>query len=597
MSVAAAATLTAATAALTSSRPRFVVWFRSDLRMHDNPVLHKIAALPGAKEIVPVYCFDPRHFAKDAPHSFGCAKTGVLRAKFMCESVADLRSSLRACGSDLLVAVGKPEELLPTLVQPASAGPTTFVTQQQLTSEELRVDRAVVSALKKAHGSASAPALRTIFSGTLYDDENVKTMFGDDYSSMPDVFTPFRTKVEAKLEPPPPLASPKPGSLPLPANAGAVATAAAAAVGGAGFDSMPSLCALGFSSEEVTSAATPDPRGAMPFPGGERAALARLQHYIWDADCLGTYFETRNDMLGADYSSKFAPWLAHGCLSPRLVAAECAKYEKQRVKNKSTYWLVFELLWRDFFRFYAAKHGDAIFHVEGPARVRSKWISNPELLQRWKEGRLGVPLVDANMRELAATGFMSNRGRQNVASYLALDLALDWRTGASWFEETLLDYDVASNWGNWASAAGVTGGRVNRFNIVKQSKDYDADGAYVRHWLPELREVPAAKIHEPWTLSRDEQQRYGVTIGVDYPNPPKSNWAGFAGDESGGSGKGSGKGGGKAGGGGRGGGRGSGYVPSTPATAAVVAGGREGGRGRGGKGGGARKRVQHDYLE
>ena len=114
-----------------------------------------------------------------------------------------------------------------------------------------------------------------------------------------------------------------------------------------------------------------------------------------------------------------------------------------------------------------------------------------------------------------------------VASYLALDLALDWRAGAAHFEETLLDHDVASNWGNWASAAGVTGGRINRFNIVKQSKDYDADGSYVRHWLPELSELPSNKIHEPWTLSKDEQKKYGLTLGVDYPLPPKSQWAGF----------------------------------------------------------------------
>ena len=363
----------------------------------------------------------------------------------------------------------------------------------------------------------------------------------------------------------------------------------------------------------------------MPFPGGESAALKRLQHYIWDADCLGTYFETRNGMLGADYSSKFAPWLAHGCLSARYIKAQCELYEEQRVKNKSTYWLVFELLWRDFFHFYAAKHGESLFKIEGPAQVRptphpqpalvaplstpprpphppalsdaaacraraqvrSSWKPNPILLEQWKSGKLGVPLVDANMRELAATGFMSNRGRQNVASYLALDLAIDWRLGAAHFEAELLDYTPSANWGNWASAAGVTGGRVNRFNIVKQSKDYDADGAYVRHWIPELAQVPANKIHEPWTLSRDEQQRYGVTIGVDYPNPPKSNWGGFV-DRGGGA---KGKGGGGKGGGGRGGDR---NVPRTPAQEAAL--GRAGGKGGRGRGGGGRKRVQNDYM-
>lgn len=149
-------------------------------------------------------------------------------------------------------------------------------------------------------------------------------------------------------------------------------------------------------------------------------------------------------------------------------------------------------------------------------------------------------------------GWMSNRGRQNVASYLALDLGVDWRRGADLFEHLLLDYDVASNWGNWVAAAGLTGGRINHFNITKQSKDYDADGDYIRHWLPELQRVPTARIHEPWwvgwpgsrmhactqhplcmrslpaapstacprrLMSRDEQAQYGVQIGADYPAP------------------------------------------------------------------------------
>merc|ERR1719506_470193 len=168
------------------------------------------------------------------------------------------------------------------------------------------------------------------------------------------------------------------------------------------------------------------------------------------------------------------------------------------------------------------KHGDRIFALGGPARSRQRWRADNAELRRWKDGALGVPLVDANMRELAATGFMSNRGRQNVASYLALDLQLDWRAGADHFESLLVDYDVASNWGNWVAAAGLTGGRVNRFNILKQSRDYDPQGEYVRHWIPELRNVPGSRVHEPWSLSKAEQEMYGVRLGVDYPTPPRS---------------------------------------------------------------------------
>ena len=224
-------------------------------------------------------------------------------------------------------------------------------------------------------------------------------------------------------------------------------------------------------------------------------------------------------MIGGDYSSKFAPWLAHGNLSPRMVAQECQKYEEERVANKSTYWLVFELLWRDYFKFFALKHGASMFFPGGIINSNKAWKHYDKNLKAWIEGRTGFPLVDANMRELAATGFMSNRGRQNVCSFLALELNEDWRYGADYFESVLLDYDVHSNWGNWCAGAGMTGGRLNRFNIVKQSKDYDQHGEYVKHWLPELRNLPKEFVHEPWKMTQFQQAEYGCRLGVDYPNP------------------------------------------------------------------------------
>merc|ERR1719375_1288623 len=189
----------------------------------------------------------------------------------------------------------------------------------------------------------------------------------------------------------------------------------------------------------------------MPFMGGETAALQRLQKWMFDDDKLKEYFEIRNGMVGEGYSSKLSPWLALGCISPRRVWMEAQRYEKERTKNKSTYWLIFELTWRDFFIYMGLTQGDS--------------------------------LLDANMRELALTGFMSNRGRQNVASYLIFDLGVDWRYGAAHFEEHLLDYDPCSNWGNWVAAAGLTGQRVNKFNTKKQLNDYDPKREYVNLWL------------------------------------------------------------------------------------------------------------------
>lgn len=367
--------------------------------------------------------------------------------------------------------------------------------------------------------------------------DDVAALFGGGRNpAMPDVFTPFRSKVEARLEVRAPAPEPARGSLPLPAHASFAGGRYSLGFFPRGPAEVPSLAALADEGAAPPGArADGDGPSAFPFRGGETHALQRLSHYLWGTDALSTYFETRNGMLGSEYSSKLAPWLAQGCVSPRTIHAEVRRYEASRVSNKSTYWLVFELIWRDFFRFFQRKHGDAVFRERGTmgAATRLRWRSAgeraEECLRRWTTGTTGLPLVDANMRELNATGFMSNRGRQNVASFLVLDYGVDWRYGAAYFESLLLDYDVYSNWGNWVAAAGLTGGRVNKFNILKQSKDYDADGRYARAWLPELAEVPKEYVHEPARMPLALQEQLGVIVGEDYPMRMSAGQLGDAG--------------------------------------------------------------------
>lgn len=200
-------------------------------------------------------------------------------------------------------------------------------------------------------------------------------------------------------------------------------------------------------------------------------------------------------MLGDDYSSKLSPYLALGCLSPRTILDAVREYEFSRVANKSTYWLVFEVLWRDFFRIYAAQHKNKLFDLWGPkgrpdseSKTSRVWKRDMSLFDRWRNGTTGVAFVDACMRELKETGFMSNRGRQCVASFLVHDLQLDWRLGAMWFQHALLDHDVCSNYGNWTYAAGVgCDPREGRyFKISKQARVYDSECKFIRAWLPEL---------------------------------------------------------------------------------------------------------------
>jgi deoxyribodipyrimidine photo-lyase len=457
-----------------------LVWFRTDLRVHDHEPLQRAAA---AGPVVAVYCIDERQHGRSA---LGLPRMAASRARFLVESIAALREDLRACGGDLIVRRGPPEEILPALA--AQVGADALYFHRGVGTEE----RAVEDAL------ARTPLRLHAFDGDalLHPDDLPFSL-----RELPDLFTRFRTWVE------------KEGVQPRPTVPEIRALAVPAVEPGP----LPGVADFGLVEEPA------DPRATGRFAGGTTAGRARLRHYVWDADRLRTYKQTRNGMLGPDDSSRLSPWLALGCLSPREVYEEVQRYERERVRNESTYWLIFELLWRDYFHFVARKYGARLFRVGGLRDLRLPWRrpDRDAAAQRdfaaWCDGRTGYPLVDANMRELRATGFMSNRGRQNVASFLTKNLAVDWRFGAAWFEAHLLDYDPASNYGNWCYTAGVGNDarQFRFFNIYKQAEEYDPHGDYVRHWLPELRGLHGVRAHRPDQLTPDERRR----AGVDYPPP------------------------------------------------------------------------------
>ena len=465
-----------------------LVWFRNDLRSQDSETLYQAAqaAKQTGATIFPIYCFDPRHFGNS---SFGFAKTGAFRAKFLIESVANLRDNLRSLNSDLIIRIGKPEDLLPEFVR--QWGISSIYYHAEITAEEKKVEINLCSVLK-----AQNILINSFEGSTLLNPDDLPFAI----ANLPELFTHFRKQVEIDFTVR--KVFPTPDALPtLPDNLD--------------IGEIPNLAIFG-----LTELITCD-RAVLQFRGGETESLKRLDHYFWQSDRLQVYKQTRNGMLYADDSSKFSPWLALGCISPRYIYEQVKKYECDRLGNDSTYWLIFELLWRDYFHFVATKHGDKLFYRTGLRGMDIPWKQDWKRFELWTTGNTGFPLVDANMRELALTGFMSNRGRQNVASFLTKNLGIDWRMGAEWFESLLIDYDPCSNWGNWNYTAGVgNDARGFRFfNINKQSQDYDPQGTYIKHWLPELASLPANKIHQPWKLLPIEQKRFGVRLGVDYPNP------------------------------------------------------------------------------
>ncbi|MDY7008763.1 MAG: DASH family cryptochrome [Cyanobacteriota bacterium] len=470
------------------NQDRIILWYRNDLRIHDHEPLDK--AIKTKAQIIPIYCFDPRQFGKT---NFGFPKTGAFRAKFLIESIADLRNTLQKLGSNLIIRQQKPEIAIPQLAQELKVKSVFF--HREVTAEEIQVETALYRALKQI-----GVKFQSFWGHTLYHPHDLPF----EIKQLPEVFTSFRKDVEKKSSINPTFSTPK--KLPF--------------LPEVDLGELPTLSKLNLELPPQ------DSRAVLTFRGGETAGKQRLKNYFWQEDCLKVYKETRNGMLGANYSSKFSPWLALGCLSPRYIYEQVQEYEEQRVKNNSTYWLIFELLWRDYFRFICQKHGNKVFHKSGLQGVAIPWQEDWGKFRKWQEGKTGFPLVDANMRELLMTGFMSNRGRQNVASFLTKNLGINWQMGAEWFESLLIDYDVCSNWGNWNYTAGVGNDArgFRYFNIPKQAKDYDPEGKYVKHWLPELAKIPAAKIHEPGKLSPVEQEKFGVEIGVDYPQPMINLW-------------------------------------------------------------------------
>lgn len=232
-----------------------------------------------------------------------------------------------------------------------------------------------------------------------------------------------------------------------------------------------------------------DERSAYPFKGGAGAAKERLNYYLWESKAVAEYKKTRNGMIGTDYSTKFSAFLALGNLSPSQIYFAVRDFEENEVENESTYWVIFELLWREFFYWVAEKNGKKIFLKQGlyaqqddGAKTDSE--NGYKKFNKWCRGETFHPFINANMKELVATGYMSNRGRQNVASYLIHHLKVDWRWGASFFEKHLIDYDVCNNWCNWMYLAGVGNDPRSRvFNPDKQQANYDPDGDYLAYWL------------------------------------------------------------------------------------------------------------------
>ncbi len=422
-----------------------LVWYRNDLRISDNEAL--AAACANHDKVIAIYCFDPRHYSKS---EFGFIKTGKFRAKFLIETIEELQKNLDSLNIPLLIFNEKPEFIIPDLISEYWIEAIYF--QKEWTSEEKEVE-------ENLRNNSGTISFNSYYQQFLYHPEDIPFK---DFDDIPKVFTHFRKSCEKNSEIRETIETPAPLQ-----KAKSIKS-----------NSVLSLEDLGLENFEM------DPRTAFPFKGGEDQAKKRLQEYFWETNNLSEYKETRNGLIGPDYSSKFSAWLANGSISPKQIYHEVKKYEKEITSNQSTYWLIFELIWRDFFKYVSLKHGSKIFKLEGILDRSLEWNNDNKKLENWIGGETKYDFVNANMKEIANTGFMSNRGRQNVNSFWAKELKQDWRIGAAYFESLLVDYDVHSNWGNWMYNSGVGNDpRDRKFNIQSQADRYDPNNEYQDLWL------------------------------------------------------------------------------------------------------------------
>jgi deoxyribodipyrimidine photo-lyase len=421
-----------------------LVWFRNDLRTRDNAVLAE--ACKNSNRVIAVYCFDPKYFEINKQ---GFKITEKYRAKFLIETIEDLRTQLEHLNIDLLVHYDAPESIIPKICDTFSI--TDIYIQNDWTKDEIATETSVKLKLEGVQ-------FHSIYNQLLYHPEDINF----EISKTPQVFTAFRKKLEKYIA----------------IREAATIEKLSASNRIENQTQIPTLNALGFEDFKM------HPHSAFPFKGGETEALKRLEDYFFNSKKLGFYKKTRNGLIGVDYSSKFSSWLANGSISARTIYWKVKQFENEHFKNESTYWLIFELIWRDYFKYVSLKHGSQIFKLEGILLKEYDWSTNKNQIDKWINGETKSDFVNANMIELKETGWMSNRGRQNVASYFAKELKLDWRIGAAYFESLLIDYDVHSNYGNWMYVAGVGNDpRDRKFNVQLQAERYDEHGKFRKLWL------------------------------------------------------------------------------------------------------------------
>jgi deoxyribodipyrimidine photo-lyase len=444
------------------------MWFRRDLRIADNAALAE-AIRQG--EVIPAFVIDPVLLQSD--------RVGPKRVAWLAANLRALDRSLRARGSQLVVRRGEAAAELMQLARETQA--TNVFFNLDLTPYARRRDQRVALELEQ-----NGLTVESFDDLTVHHPEEMVTLTGRPYQ----VFTAFKRAWLALPKPAADEAKALPEQMPLPLPASSLAIE---------FD------------------------GDIDLPeAGEAAALDRLNDFL--EETIYGYGTGRN-LLDRKATSFLSPYLRFGTLSIRQAywgaKAAIDLAAGQETKAGAEAWLS-ELIWREFYMALLYHFPQTLAQPLREQFAGFEWLDDGDAFRAWCEGRTGYPVVDAALRMLNATGWMHNRARMIVASFLTKDLLIDWRKGEQYFMQQLIDGDSAPNAGGWQWAAGVGADAqpfFRVFNPTLQGQRFDPDGVFVKAWLPELGQVPIEFVHEPWKLSSADQRKYGVVVGRDYPAP------------------------------------------------------------------------------
>lgn len=426
-----------------------LLWFTNNLRLDDNPVFDQAC---NSEQLTCLFIQHPRD---NRTNRFGFKGIGKHRQQFLNQSLASLDTNLQALNQALEIVSSDYVDALSQIILRDQT--EHLVTSRHTGSYEQ-------SALKEIVSRFPHLVITVVETHTLFNERQLPFTL----SELPDSFTPFRKKVESI-------------QIVAPVNAP---------------ETLPPRSA---SNRTEFNRACIDGNA---FNGSEQSALEHLDTYF-SSDSPTTYKETRNGLDEWECSTKFSPWLALGVLSPKRIIQRLNRYEDEVVANDSTYWIYFELLWREYFQWYAHKWGNKIYHQAGPFNRKPLTSFYPDRMKSWIEGTTPYPIVNAAMRQLKATGYQSNRARQLVASCLVHELGIDWRYGAAYFEEALIDFDLGSNWGNWQYLGGVGADpRGHRqFSLAKQTQTYDPEGLFIKRWGGEEMMLPIHRVdYDDWPI-------------------------------------------------------------------------------------------------